>query len=93
MQSKGADPSIRTEDYDPYLDPGCKLPIEVAIEEDDTRARLAGLEQKYAAVQKVRQPHPDIGCWWTLYDYGLEEVKRWPCGHKHVYPGKKMSLQ
>ena len=27
----GADPSIRTDDYDPYLDPGCKLPFEARI--------------------------------------------------------------
>lgn len=29
MQSRGADPSIRTENYDPYLNPGKKLPVEV----------------------------------------------------------------
>lgn len=30
LQSRGADPSIRTEDYDPYLNPGRKLPVEVS---------------------------------------------------------------
>jgi hypothetical protein len=29
LQSRGADPSIKTEDYDPYLNPGRKLPVEV----------------------------------------------------------------
>lgn len=28
-QSRGADPSIRTENYEPYLNPGRKLPVEV----------------------------------------------------------------
>lgn len=30
LQSRGADPSVRTEDYDPYLSPGRKLPVEVS---------------------------------------------------------------
>ena len=30
VQSRGADPSIRTDNYDPYLDPGKKLPVEVS---------------------------------------------------------------
>lgn len=34
------------------------------------------------------QPHPDIGCWWTLYDYGLEAVKGWKPGYVHPYPGE-----
>lgn len=38
-------------------------------------------------VKKVRQPHPDIGCWWTLYDYGLDAVKKWDKDYKHPYPG------
>ena len=29
LQSRGADPSIKTEDYDPYLNPGRKLAVEV----------------------------------------------------------------
>ncbi len=29
-QSRGADPSIKTEDYDPYLNPGCKTPLEAS---------------------------------------------------------------
>ncbi len=31
MQSRGADPSIKTENYDPYLSPGRKLPVEVGL--------------------------------------------------------------
>ena len=90
LQSRGGDPSIKTEDYDPYLDPGCKTPVEVAIEEGDIRSRLQDLETRYANVKKARQPHPDIGCWWALYDYGLDAIKKWPLDHKHVYPGALM---
>ena len=43
-QSRGADPTIKTEDYDPYLDPGRKLPIEVALEDEDFRGRLSALQ-------------------------------------------------
>ena len=39
-------------------------------------------------VPKVRQPHPDIGCWWTLYDYGLDKVKTWDKDYEHPYPGE-----
>ena len=35
---------------------------------------------------KVRQPHPHIGDWWTIYDYGLEKVKTWDISYKHPYP-------
>ena len=28
-QSRGADPSLKTEDYDPYLNPGPKTALEV----------------------------------------------------------------
>lgn len=31
-------------------------------------------------------PHKDIGDWWTLYDFGLEEVKSWAPGHDPRYP-------
>ncbi len=51
-QSRGADPSIRTLDYDPYLDPGCKLPMDVASD-DSVRAVLMELERKYENVPKV----------------------------------------
>lgn len=62
MQNRGADPSIRTEDYDPYLSPGKKLPIEVALEEDEIRGKLKALEKKYAkartaAKHPVHPPH------------------------------------
>lgn len=52
-QTRGADPSIRTENYDPYLSPGHKLPIEVALEEEELRAKLKALEKKYAKVRCV----------------------------------------
>lgn len=34
------------------------------------------LTRSATRVQK-REPHPDIGDWWTLYDYGLDTVKTW----------------
>lgn len=43
-------------------------------------------------VKKVREPHPGIGCWWTLYDYGLEKVKTWPKDYVHPYPGASPHL-
>ena len=86
-QSRGADPRIRTENYDPYLDPGCKTPREVAIEDDEIQDALAALEDKYAHVPRVREPHPDIGCWWALYDYGQDAIGGWAKDHIHPYPG------
>lgn len=86
LLSRGADPSIRTENFDPYLSPGHKLPVEVAIEDDEVRGKILALEKKYSSVKKMNQPHPDIGCWWTLYDYGLDAVKTWDKEYKHQYP-------
>ena len=90
VQSQGADPTILTEDYDPYLDPGLKLPVDVAVD-DEMREELLALEDKYAHVPKTREPHEDVGCWWTLYDYGLESVKKWPKTLKMVYPGRLLT--
>lgn len=84
LLSRGADPSVRSEDYDPYLDPGRKTPVEVAQEE--VREALLALEAKYASVPKAPVPHPDVGCWWTLYDYGLERVREWAPDYVHPYP-------
>ena len=89
QQSEGADPSIRTEDFDPYLDPGRKLPYEVAVEDDAIRAKIRALDAKYAGTPKKAEPNPDIGCWWALYDYGLDAVKAWPRDYKHPYPGAR----
>lgn len=91
VQSRGADPSLLTEDYDPYLSPGRKLPVEVAADDDAVRSKLLALEKKYAAVPKKRQPHPHIGCWWTLYDYGAEKIKTWAPDHIHSYPGEVLA--
>ena len=66
--------------------------MEEAIEEDGIRDKLRGLEAKYAGIQKTRQPNADVGCWWALYDYGLDAIKKWPAEHKHVYPGLPLSL-
>lgn len=86
LLSRGADPSLLTEDYDPYLNPGRKTPIEVAPEDEEIRSALRNLEKKYAKVPKVREPHSMIGDWWTLYDYGLDELKSWKVDHSPTFP-------
>ncbi|KDD73370.1 hypothetical protein H632_c2247p0, partial [Helicosporidium sp. ATCC 50920] len=87
LLSRGADPSIESEDFDPYLSPGRKVPLEVAPEEPaSVRQALAALEAKYRPVPKARRPHPDVGCWWTLYDYGPERVRSWAPDYVHPYP-------
>ncbi len=60
LQSRGADPSIRTEDYDPYLNPGHHLPIDIASEDAAVRAKLLALDEKYAATPKVRSRNQDL---------------------------------
>ncbi len=40
-------------------------------------------------VPKAPAPHPDVGDWWVLYDYGLEEVATWPQDYQHPYPGER----
>ena len=87
LQSRGADPSILSEDFDPYLTPGRKCPIEMATDDEAIRDKLRNLEKMYANTPKVREPHPDIGCWQTLYDYGPDTVKTWAKDYKHPYPG------
>ena len=44
-------------------------------------------QAKYAKVPKVRVPHKDVGCWWTLYDYGYDTIRKWPAKYTHPYPG------
>ena len=75
LLSEGADPSLRTDDFDPYLDPGTKLPVDVAIKDDATRDAIRALEEKYASVPKKPEPHADIGDWWALYDHGPETAR------------------
>ena len=87
MQSRGADPSILSDNFEPYLSPGRKAPVEVATDDEEVRHQLRALEKLYAQTPKCREPHPDIGCWQTLYDYGLDAVKSWATGYKHPYPG------
>ena len=89
LLSEGADPKIKSEDYDPYLNPGKKTPIEVAISDDVVRGRITALEEKYAHVTKKPEPHPDIGEWWTLYDYGPDVVSKWPKDYIPDYPEER----
>lgn len=83
LLSRGADPTIRTEDYDEYLDPGRKLPSDLASE--GVRDTVLALEAQYSIVKKEPEPHPHVGCWWTLYDFGPEAVCKWPKKHKQVW--------
>ena len=86
LLSEGADPATVTEDYDPYLNPGRKTPIEVAIKDGPTRDALRFLEEKYANVPKKPKPHADIGDWWALYDYGFDTVRKWPKDFQARFP-------
>lgn len=91
MQSRGADPSIKSENFEPYLSPGRKVPIELAIEDEDVRGKLKALEDMYKDAPKAKEPHPDIGCWWALYDHGLDAIKGWPSNEIRTYPGERCS--
>ena len=61
----------------------------MSIDDDAIRGKLLALERRYAHVPKKQVPHPDVGCWWSLYDYGLERVKAWAPDYKHPYPGAR----
>jgi hypothetical protein len=50
--------------------------------------KLIALEEKYKDVIKKREPHPDVGDWWAVYDYGLDSVKAWAKDYHHPYPGE-----
>jgi [acyl-carrier-protein] S-malonyltransferase len=89
LLSEGGDPTIKSEDYDPYMNPGTKIAIEVSIDDDVVRGALRALEEKYAGVTKKPEPHPDIGEWWTLYDYGLDTVRTWAKDFEPDYPEER----
>ncbi len=55
LQSRGADPSLLTHDYDPYLNPGRKSVTDVALDDDDVRAALAAVNTKYEGEQQQQQ--------------------------------------
>lgn len=93
LLSEGADPTIKTEDYDPYLNPGLKVPVEVAIDDDIVRGALKTLEAKYADVPKRPEPHPDISDWWTVYDYGFDTVRTWAKDYVPDYPEERRRKQ
>ena len=63
----------------------------MATDDEDVRNNLRELEKLYAKTPKCREPHPDIGCWQTLYDYGAEAVKTWAKDYKHPYPGTQVN--
>ena len=48
--------------------------------------QIKALEEKYADVQKVPEPHADLSEWWTVYDYGFDTVRKWPKHYKPTYP-------
>ena len=93
LLSEGADPAVLTEDYDPYLNPGRKTPVEVAIKDGPTRDALRFLEEKYADTPKKPRAHPDIGDWWALYDYGPETVYGWKSDFEPDYPERRRAAK
>ena len=93
LLSEGADPAVVTEDYDPYLNPGRKTPIEVAIKDGPTRDALRFLEEKYADTPKNPRAHADIGDWWALYDYGPETVYGWKSDFEPDYPERRRAAK
>ena len=93
LLSEGADPTVVTEDYDPYLNPGRKTPIEVAVKDGPTRDALRFLEEKYADTPKKPRPHRDIGDWWALYDYGPETVYGWTPDFEPDYPEQRRNAK
>ena len=50
LLSEGADPSIESEDYDPYLDPGRKTPVALTKKDPEVHDTLVELVEKYAHV-------------------------------------------
>jgi len=86
LLSEGADPNVKTTDYDPYLNPGMKTPCELVADDVEVHEKLVELVQKYAHVPKKPQPNESIGDWWALYDYGLDEIKTWPFGFQKEFP-------
>lgn len=53
-QSRGADPSILSDDYDTYLNPGKKTPADTELSCDqNVKDKILALEKLYASVPKV----------------------------------------
>jgi len=90
LLSEGADPRIESEDYDPYLDPGRKTPTALAGKDPEVREKLEELVEKYAHVEKRPEPHRCLGDWWTLYDYGFDEVRAWPKDFEKEFPEDRL---
>jgi len=86
LLSEGADPEIKCEDYDPYLNPGRKTPLELVAKDPEVYDKLEELVEKYAHVEKRAEPHPCLSDWWALYDYGLDVVRTWPKDFVKVFP-------
>tara|TARA_B100001142_G_scaffold29952_1_gene26609 strand:- start:188 stop:607 length:420 start_codon:yes stop_codon:yes gene_type:complete len=86
LLTEGADPTIRTNDYDPYLNPGLKTSIQVAIDDEEIRGKLIALHEKYAHVPKRPEPHKDLSDWWACYDYGFDTVRKWPKDFQARFP-------
>eukprot|EP00898_Chlorokybus_atmophyticus_P005012 jgi/Chlat1/5511/Chrsp360S05337 len=85
LLSQGADPTLKTKDYDPYIHPGENLPFQLQWN-PSIQSSLKSLDAKHSSTPKVRDPHEDIGDWWALHDYGLDTIKKWDKEYKHPYP-------
>lgn len=82
----GADPTIRSNNFSPYLQPGRHLPVDLAPDVGTTKSTLHELNRMYEDKPKAGQPNPFICDWWALYDYGLEEIIQWPADYSPVFP-------
>jgi hypothetical protein len=51
LQSRGADPTLLTKDTEPYLSPGRKGVLDVAVDDEEVRRQLAALNAKYEGEQ------------------------------------------
>ena len=65
LQSEGADPTILSNDYDPYLFPGRHAPVELAVDMAEVRrGRLCWLVFGALTAPRVLpgpEPHPGAG--------------------------------
>ena len=63
----------------------CPCPLRVCVSVCPCACALC---QCVGVPLQVREPHPDVGDWWSVYDYGLDTIRGWAKDYKHPYPGQ-----
>ena len=53
-----------SEDFDKYLNPGKKTPIDMC-EKESLKKKISALEKKYDHIPKEKVPHEDVGDWYV----------------------------